>query len=247
MSHHSIAGIWAQLEKRADLTTILRDAVGQYAMQTALCGKECSTRESILAFNQLINIVHTTFHLQRIYLQPRQPASNIELFLIEPALIIEILIFFLSVKDDCIPVRGDLRSVEEKILRSIGAVLLAGLRLLTLYKGKVVLPLDLDWVSEAELLKTKLANWPLGDRVHRILIGELCLSFLKALSTTGEAPLTESVKPLCKHHDSHTGAEDDADLPGFNDGLVGFYRPRLLTLHMKLTSSSTRSILNWET
>ena len=210
-------------------------------MQTALCGRDCSTRESILAFNRLINIVHTTFHLQQIYLQSRQPASNIELFLIEPAFIIEILVFVLSVKDD---VRKDLRSVEEKILRSIGAVLLAGLRLLTLYKGKVVLPLDLDWVSKADLLKKKLANWPLGDRVHRILIGELCISFLGALSTAREAPLMDSLHPLCEHHDSHPGAEDDADLPAFNDGLVGFNCPRLLTLHMKLTSSSTRSDLN---
>ena len=244
MSHRSIEAIWAQLEKRADLTTILRDALGQYAIQTALCGQDFSTHESILAFNRLINIVHTAFHLQQIYLQSRQPASNIELFLIEPAFIVEILVFLLTVKDDCIPVRRDLRSVEEKILRSIGAVLLAGLRLLNLYKSKVVLPLDLDWASKAELLKKKLANWPLGDRVHRILIGELCISFLEALSTTAEAPLLDSVKPLCKHHDSHPGAEDDADLPDFNDGLVGSYRHGLWTLHMRLTSTSSRSILN---
>ena len=224
MSHYSIAAIWIQLEKRADLTTTLRDAVGQYAIQTALCGKDYSTPESIQAFNGLINILRTAFHLQRIYLQSRRPSPNIEEFLIEPSLIIEILVFLLTVKDDCIPVRRDLPSVEEKILRSIGAVLLAGLRLLTLYKSKVVLPLDLDWVSIADRLKTKLANWPLGDRVHRILIGELCISFLKALSTTAEAPLTGSIKPLCEYHDNHPGAEDDADLPDFNDGLVGFYR-----------------------
>ena len=223
MSHHSIAAIWTQLEKRADLTTILRDAVGQYAIQTVLCGKDYSTRESIRAFNRLINIVRTAFHLQRIYLQSKQPSPNIEPFLIEPSFIIEILLFLLTVKDDCIPVRQDLRSVEEKMLRSIGALLLAGLRLLTLYKSKVELPLDLDWVSKADLLKTKLANWPLGDRVHRILIGELCLGFLKALSTTTEAPMAGSVK-TCKHHNKNPDAQDDVNLPNLNDGLVGSYR-----------------------
>lgn len=223
MSHSSILATWAQLEKRADLTTTLRDAVGQYAIQTVLCGKDYSTRESIRAFNRLISIVRTAFHLQRIYLQSRQPSPSIEPFLIEPSLIIEILIFLLAVKDECIPVRGDLGLVEEQILRSIGALLLAGLRLLTLYKSKVELPLNLDWASKADLLKTKLANWPLGDRVYRFLIGELCLGFLEALSSTAEAPLTGSVKP-CGHHDKHPGAEEDVDLPNLNDGLVGSYR-----------------------
>ncbi len=244
MSHRSIAAIWAQLEKRADLTTILRDAVGQYAIETVSCGKDCSTRESTLAFNRLVNIVRTAFHLQQIYLQSRQPASNIEMFLIEPTFIIEILVFLLTVKDDCIRVHRDLRSVDEKILRSIGAVLLAGLRLLTLYKSKVVLPSDFDWVSKAEFLKKKLADWPLGDRVHRILIGELCISFLNVLLTSTETPLTESVKPSCKYHESHPSAEDDANLPDFNDGLVCFNCHRLRTLHMRLTKSSTRSIMN---
>ena len=223
MSHRSIAAIWTQLEKRADLTTTLRDAVGQYAIQTVLCGKDYSTRESIRAFNRLISIVRTAFHLQRIYIQSRQPSPSIEPFLIEPSLIIEILVFLLAGKDDCIPVRRDLYLGEEKILRSIGALLLAGLRLLTLYKSKVELPLDLDWASKAKLLKTKLANWPLGDRVHRILIGELCLGFLGALETTAEAPLTGSVKP-CEYHHNHPGVEDDVDLPNLNDGLVSSYR-----------------------
>ena len=222
MSHHSIAAIWTQLEKRADLTTTLRDAVGQYVMQTALCEKSYSSPNSIRAFNRLINIVRTAFHLQRIYLQPRQPSSNLELFLIEPSLVIEILVFLLTVKDDCIPVRQDLGVVEEKILRSIGTVLLAGLRLLTLCKSKVELPLSLDWAATADLLKKKLANWPLGGSVHRILIGELCISFLQELSTNAEAPLTGSIKPVCRYHADHPGTLDDVDLPDFNDGLVSF-------------------------
>ena len=224
MSHHSIAEIWAQLEKRADLTTILRDAVGQYALQAASCDKNYSSSDSIRAFNRLINVICTAFHLQRIYLQPRQPSPNIESFLIEPSLVIEILVFLLTVKDDCISVRQDLGFVEERILRSIGAVLLAGLRLLTLHKSKVTHPTSLeDWASIADRLKKKLANWPLGGSVHRILIGELCTSFLLELSTTAEVPLTGSIKPLCKHHEDHPGAVDDVDLPDFNDGLVGFH------------------------
>ena len=244
MSHHSIAAIWTQLEKRADLTTTLRDAVGQYVMQTASCDKNYSSPNSIRAFNRLINIVRTAFHLQRIYLQPRQPSPNIELFLIEPSLVIEILVFLLTVKDDCIPVCQDLGLVEEKIFRSIGTVLLAGLRLLTLYKSKVMVPLSLDWAATADLLKKKLANWPLGDSVQRILIGELCISFLLELSTTAEGPLTGSIKPLCGYHEDHPGTVDDVDLPDFNDGLVGFCSHGLLTLHKRLTSSSIRSNLN---
>ena len=244
MSHPSIAAVWSQIEKRADLTTILRDAVGQYAIQTTLCGKDCSTPESIRAFNQLINTVRTAFHLQRIYLQSRQPSPNIEPFLIEPSLIIEILLFLLTVKDDCIGVRRESHLTEEKILRSIGAVLLAGLRLLTLYKNKVVFSLDLDLVSKADVLKTKLANWPLGDRVHRFLIGELCISFLKALSTTTEAPLADTVEPLCEYHGNNRCPEDGPDLPDFNDGLVGLIRHGLCTHHIRLTNSSIRSSLN---
>ena len=225
MSHGSIAAIWAQLEKRADLTTTLRDAVGQYAIQIALRGKDYSTRESIGAFNRLINIVRTAFHLQRIYLQSRQPSPNIESFLIQPSFIIEILSFLLTVKDDCIPDHRELRSVKEKRLRSIGAVLLAGLRLLTLYKSKVELLTDVNWESKINLLRSKIANWPLGDRVDRVLIGELCTSFLKVLSNSAEAMLTGSVKSLCSHH-NYSVAEDDVDLPDFYDGLVGSHRHR---------------------
>ena len=244
MSHHSLAAIWIELEKRADLTTTLRDAVRQYVMQTASCDKNYSSPNSIRAFNRLINIVRIAFHLQRIYLQPRHPSPSIEPLLIEPSLVIEVLVFLLTVKDDCIPVRQNLGLVEEKILRSIGTVLLAGLRLLTLYKSKVMLPLTLDWASTADLLKKKLANWPLGGSVHRILIGELCLSFLLELSTTAEAPLTGSIKPSCGYHENHPGTVDDVDLPDFNDGLVGFRFHGLLTLHKRLTNSSIRSNLN---
>lgn len=242
MSHESIAAIWTELEKRADLTTILRDAVGQYAMQIALCGKNYSSSESIRAFNGFVNIVRTAFHLQRIYLQPRQPSRNLKLFRIEPSLVIEILVFLLTVKDDYIQDSG---LVGEKILRSIGAVLLAGLRLLTLYKSKIMLPpSSLDWASTAGLLKTKLDNWPLGGRVHRTLIGELCISFLRELSTTVEAPLTGGVKRVCELHDDHPGVLDDVDLPDFNDGLVGFHPHALLTFRKRLTCSSIRSNLN---
>ena len=250
MSHHSIAAIWTQLEKRADLTTTLRDAVGQYVLQTASYDKIYSSPKSIRAFNRLINIVRTAFHLQRTYLQPRQPSPSIELFLIEPAFIIEILVFLLTIKDDCIPVRQDLGLVEEKILRSIGTVLLAGLRLLTLYKAKVILPLSLDWAATADLLKTKLASWPLGGSVHRILIGELCISFLLELSITTEAPLTGTIKPVkpaCGYHEDHPGTVDEVDLPDFNDGLVGLCSHRLLIIHKRLTSNSIRSSVNWET
>ena len=224
MSHKSIAAIWTQLEKRADLTTILRDAVGQYALKIALCGQDDSNPESIRAFNRLVSIVGTAFHLQRIYLQPRQPSPKIELFLIEPSLITDILVFLLKIKDDCIAVCQKLSLIKEEMLRSIGAVLLAGLRLLTLCKTKVSDPSNPDWVSTADLLKDKLANWPLGDRVHRILIGELCVSFLRELATNAEEPLTSTVKQLCKHHEDDPGAMDDVDLPDFNDGLVGFPR-----------------------
>ena len=242
MSHHSIAAIWTQLEKRADLTTTLRDAVGQYAMQSASCDKDHSSPNSIQAFNRFINIVRTAFHLQRTYLQPRQPSPSIELFLIEPSLVFEILVFLLTVKDDCIPVRQDLGLIEEKMLRSIGTILLAGLRLLTLYKSKVDKP-SLDWAVTADLLKKKLANWPLEGSVHRILIGELCISFLLELSTNAEAPLTGSIKPLCGYHEDHPGNVDDVDLPDFNDGLVGSCSQRQVTLPKRLTSSSIRSNL----
>ena len=243
MSHHSIAAIWTQLEKRADLTTILRDAVGQYVMQTASCDKNYSSPDSIQAFNRLINIVRTAFHLQRIYLQPRQPSRSIGWFLIEPSLVIEILVFLLTVKDDCIPVRQDLGLIEEKMLRSIGAILLAGLRLLNLYKSKVEVLSSLNWAVTADLLKQKLANWPLEGSVHRILIGELCIGFLLELSPTAETPLTGSIKPLCGYHEDHSGNVDDVDLPDFNDGLVGFCSHRQVTLPKRLTISSIRSNL----
>ena len=244
MSHHSFAATWTQLEKRADLTTTLRDAVGQYVMQTASYDKNYSSSNSILAFNRLINIVRTAFHLQRIYLQPRQPSENIESYLIEPSLIIEILVFHLTIKDGCIPVRQDIGLIEEKMLRSIGTVLLAGLRLLVLYKSKVVLPLSLDWVATAHLLKNKLANWPMEGSVHRILIGELCVSFLLELSNTAEAPLTGCIKSLCGYHEDHPGTLDDVNLPDFNDGLVRFSFHRLLTFHKRLICSSIPSKLN---
>ena len=221
MSHCSIEAVWTQLEKRSDLTTILRDAIGQYAIQTALCSKNYPTEESIQAFNQLISTIHTAFHLQRTYLQSREPSPNIESSLVDPSFVIEIIIFLLDIKDACIPAHGDLGSVEEKVLRSIGVVLLAGLRLLTLQKSKLVLPSDLHWSLKADLLKSKLANWPLANRVHRFLVGELCMRFLQKLSTSTEPPIADSIKALCKRHHDYPRTRDDADLPDFLDSLVG--------------------------
>ena len=217
MSHHSLAKLWSELEKRTDQATALRDAIGRYAVETASCGEDCSSGELMQAFNRLINYVHVAFQLQRVYLQPEIPSSHLVQFLIEPSLVVDILVFLLKVKDDTIRSHQTSSSIEREVLHSMGSVLLAGVRLLNLQKAKVSFTVDQEWDIKAGLLKSKLANWPLQDRVHRFLVKEVCLRFLELLSTATEVR-------HCERPEHRTGTVQPPELPDYhNEKLVSLF------------------------
>ena len=238
MSHQSLTAVWNQLKGRIDLATTLRDAVGQYAAQLAACGKDPLAYESIQAFNRLINIVHVAFHLQRIYLQPRHPSTD---FLLEPDVVVEILVTLLTIKNDFLSTREEVYCIRESALRSIGAVLLAGLRLLTTRRTKGLLAEQLDWASKADLIQSKLVDWPLDSSVQRFLVGEVSVILLRELVTPANAQTPRNINTLCEHHESHSGTGDALDLPHYNDGLVGAFFPKQQFNGESLNSSSIRS------
>ena len=244
MSHQSLMAVWSQLKRRTDLATTLRDAVGQYAAQFAACGKDPLALDSIQAFNRLINIVHVAFHLQRIYLQPRHPSTDIQLFLLEPDVVVEILVTLLTIKDDFLSTREDVYFIRESALRSVGAVLLAGLRLLTIGRTKVFLTEQLDWASKADSIQSKLVDWPLDSSAQRFLVGEVSVILLRELVTPANAPSSRIFNTPCEHHELHSGAGDALDLPHYNDGLVGAFFPKQQFNVESLNSSSIRSNLS---
>ena len=215
--------VWSQIKKRTDLETTLRDAVGQYAARFAACGKDPLAHDSIQAFNRLINIVHVAFHLQRIYLQPRHPSDE---FLLEPDVVVEIVVTILTLKDDFLSTREDAYFIRESALRSIGAVLLAGLRLLSIGRTKIFLTEQLDWASKAELIQSKLVDWPLDSSVQRFLVGEVSVFLLRELVTPANAPSSGNFNALCEHHELHSGTKDALNLPHYNDGLVSAFFPK---------------------
>ena len=233
--------VWSQLKRRTDLATTLRDAVGQYTAQFAACGKDPLAYDSIQAFNRLINIVHVAFYLQRIYLQPRHPSTDIQHFLLEPDIVVEILVTLLTIKDDFLSTREDVCFVRESALRSIGAVLLAGLRLLATGRTKVFFAEQLDWASKANSIQSKLVDWPLDSSVQRFLIGEVSVILLRELVTPANAQSPRNLNAHCEHHELHSGTEDALDLPHYNDGLVGAFFPKQHFNVESLNSSSIRS------
>jgi hypothetical protein len=228
MSHQSITAIWTELEKRTDLATTLREAIGQYAIHVSLGGDDRFAPKSLQAFKYLVNLIKVTFHLQRTYLQSRDPSSKILQFLLEPPQVFDVLHFLLSIKDSCSQVPSSLRPVINQVLRSIAGVLLSGLRLLTLFKTKIFFNKEFDWVSRAELLKSRLQYWPLEeDSLYRFLIRELCIQSLKTFLASTDAQPIESVNALCRYHELHPGPRGFLDLPDYyDDGLVCICYPR---------------------
>ena len=220
MSHTSINPIWTKLENRTDLATTLRDAIGQYVLQTASIDGSRFSSGSLHAFNRLVNLVKITFHLQRTYLQSIFISNKIRQYLLEPPLVSEILAFLLTVKDDYLQTLGNSHLITGHVLRSIGGTLLSGLRLLTLLKTKATVIEDYDWIFEAELLKSRLGNWPVEDTLHKFLIEELCFRFLEGLSFSVESQLTENVSALCRHHEHRSDRGSLLNLPGYEEGLV---------------------------
>ncbi|KAG8528725.1 uncharacterized protein KY384_006412 [Bacidia gigantensis] len=149
---------YRNLEKRTDLATTLRDAIGQYTLQTASGVENPFATNSIDGFIRLVNLIKIALHLQKTYLQSRYPSPNIRQYLLEPALVSELLNFLLTVKDNCLRTLGYPHPLTDHLLRLIGAALLSGLRLLTLFKKKLPIIEDYDWVSEANFLKSRLRN-----------------------------------------------------------------------------------------
>ena len=222
MSHASIDAVWSKLERRTDLETILLDAVGQYSLELSLGIESIFDENPLRAFHRLVHLIKTAFHLQRTYLQARIPSPNVTQYLLKPTLVFKILCFLLNIKDRYL--QEDLRRshvIKYQVLRSIGGMLLSGLRLLIFLKTKAPMVEDCDWVAKGTILRHRLWNWPLEDTFHRVLINEICNGFLEGLSISVETQLTENVAALCPYHERCPDPGSFLDLPDYNDGLVG--------------------------
>jgi hypothetical protein len=223
MSHQSITPIWTKIERRTDLGETLREAIGQYAIEISLGGEDRFAPKSLRAFDHLVNIIKVTFHLQRTYLQSSNPSLHIRQFLLEPSQVSDILHFLLTVKDSCLQEPRGLNAVKSHVLRSIGGVLLSGLRFLTLFKQKLRSEENFDWESLANSLRFRLRDWPLDeDSLVRFLIRRLCVACLDDLSPSRDLqPIASRHSPSpCRYHAAALSLGGHLDLPDYNDGLV---------------------------
>ena len=112
-------------------------------------------------------------------------------------------------------------AVRETALRSIGAVVLAGLRLLTLCRTEVDLAKQPHWTSKADLIQSKLASWPLDGSLQRFLVGEIYIKLVEELVTPASPPPSHNSDAACELPELQPGPMDALNLPSFEDGLVG--------------------------
>ena len=224
MSHASWSAIWAQLEKRTDVATTVKDFIGQYTIDIAQSDGDFSVF-GMKAFDRLIGSLTVLFHLQRTYLQSKQEQAidTMSQYLLQPSLVFDTLAFFLTIKEKHLQsppsVSHEVLRSNREVSRSIGSVLLSGLRLLMLLRTRSLLNENIDWARRVKNLKSKLREWSGLDIGHRFLILELCGKFFSAWTSSTGTPRADREIHQCGIDKVH-GIK--LDLPCYNDGLVGF-------------------------
>lgn len=129
--------MWRRLEERRDVAMIIREAIGQHAIDVATNGEDRFAPRSLQAFNRLIRLIIVTFQLQRTYLQSQTPSHKVLQYLMEPLEVFDVLSYLLTVRNSYKGAVNQSYSTLDHISRALGNATLSGLRLLTLLKAKI--------------------------------------------------------------------------------------------------------------
>ncbi|KAL8829028.1 MAG: hypothetical protein Q9191_002250 [Dirinaria sp. TL-2023a] len=229
MSHTSISSLWRRLEERRDVAMIIREAIGQHAIEVAANGEDRFAPKSLQAFNRLVNLIIVAFQIQRAYLQSNSPSHKAFQYLVQPLEVFDVLSYLLTVRNSYKGAMNQSHPILDHILRALGNATLSSLRLLTLLKTKIRSTKDVLWTARAETIRCSIKDWPLqGDSLHRFLIQELCLSLLEYLSTSAEDQALENFNHGCRYHEETSKPRRSVDLPEYFDGLVNICHEGLL-------------------
>ena len=220
MSHPYLAPLWKELEGRRDVATILREAIGQYAIETS------SNDENGLAVDRLVNLIFIAFQLQRTYLQSRTPSRKSLQYVIEPREVFEILSFLLHLLRRPMGALNQSAIVAEHSFRLLGTSIFSSLRLLALLKVKDPSTIDADWTAQIETLRYNFKDLPWQpDSLHRFLTHELWLEIVGQLSKSTDDQAVPCSNNGCQYHQQSRFEEGPqlrgfVDLPDYFDGLV---------------------------
>jgi hypothetical protein len=190
MSHRELAEVWLHLEKRTDITNILREAIGKYDHEIAFERQIPDRRASDWpATWELILLCKASFDLQRLYLQSPAPSFESKRYLLRPQDLIGFLLYILQLKDN-FPLSVD--SSEDSaasLVRFVAQTLTSGLRVLQLNREKrfnngeqvwIVTPQDLEAIKMLQAAMQR--SWPSNqDHLVLFLTSEICGRSIQAL------------------------------------------------------------------
>ncbi|PYH89178.1 hypothetical protein BO71DRAFT_363986 [Aspergillus ellipticus CBS 707.79] len=192
MSHPLVAAVWEQLGRR-DLANILREIIGEHALDIALYQQDAQA--SVEPLTRAVCWIKTIFDAQRTYLQGLSSSRDchpyFQPYLLPSETVFSALMYLLKVKLELFPCN---KSTDAELIRYrllIAHTVLAGIRVLLL-RGE---PITTDQKFRFE--RAMRAAWRNPDlsNVERFLVSDL---LPKAIASIGSSDLSTSQAFLLK-------------------------------------------------
>lgn len=214
--HRKLAEIWASLEGRHDIASILREIIGQHSIETALHEDESSHPDSLV---HSVIWIKAIYDLQRCYLSGlsngvAECPPYILHYLLPPELLLSSILYLVNVKRRLFSSEITVLTKEFTRPRSLLAqCILSGLRLILLRKDVFAL------CDKRRLQRAVNVAWQ-HDRlygVERFIVSDLFAQALDAVSTEITGTTRDS------RENSYMTEWQSARLPKFAAGLVRSY------------------------
>jgi hypothetical protein len=206
MSHHLLADIWNHLEKRTDIDNILRELIGQHALESSVSGGQLGDAQTF----QFVVSLKLLFDLQRVYLQSLNAASS-AYFLQIPQLFLAVS-YLLQIKPGLVSRRGSREELPTAERTFLLQTILAGFRVLSLRNHVEIASGATQPILSVEnlgKLRGSCKSWDDGERTEldTFIIDGLCESTLDDIGG-----FTTHVNPR--------KPRSELDLPDYNHALV---------------------------
>jgi hypothetical protein len=219
MSQHSnLAIVWEHLLGRNDLPEVLREIIGQHALQRTFIEHEAQPSDEA---HETIIWIKTIFDLQRCYLNGHTiGASNIpsqlSAWLLPPDLLLSSVLYLIGTKSRMITSETSQEAIQRTILVQ---TVLSGLRLLLWHKQRI--SPDAKWRLQSAVVKAwKDDHMP---EIESCIVQQVFPTILDVLKDTD-------------HVDAYRMERENAGLPTYASGLVSI-------LANTIDSSDINSIL----
>jgi hypothetical protein len=208
MSHQDFAKVWIQLEKRADIDNILRELIGQHALETSTLGHD--SERLLTSSLHLAVYMKTIFDLQRLYaLHPE--SSRLSSHLLQAKQLLLAIIYLIKLKSGLFrhsqASTADATPQCEEYRSFMAQALVSGLRALLLRKYQMS-------PDERNHLRQAFEESWGSDRdvaLDDFLIRTLCPKMLDELCS----PLSDLSSPAC----------GEGTLRDYDTGLVTTFFP----------------------